>query len=159
MRSSQYLKRCLLDQLSVVNRYYINQQGGNDVPMPSENAAPANSDPIPRSHNYNLSLMSQISLSYIAHPLYPPQNNPITPPKSIPRKSNQAFFFPASTALAFAAFFRLLRIITTLKKLPTTAEPKSIRMTGMRMAQTRGGKKSWRGWPWSTNGWWGKRVR
>ena len=28
-----------------------------------------------------------------------------------------------------------------------------MRMTGMRMAQTRGGKKSWRGCPWSTNGW------
>lgn len=26
-------------------------------------------------------------------------------------------------------------------------------MTGMRMAQTRGGKKSWRGWPGSTKGW------
>ncbi len=29
-------------------------------------------------------------------------------------------------------------------------------MTGMRMAQTRGGKKSWRGWPGSTKGWVGR---
>ena len=27
-----------------------------------------------------------------------------------------------------------------------------MRMTGMRIAQTRGGKRSWRGWPWSTKG-------
>jgi hypothetical protein len=47
--------------------------------------------------------------------------------------------------LAFAAFFLLLRIMTTLRNDPTTAEPRRMRMTGMRMAQTRGGKKFWRG--------------
>jgi hypothetical protein len=52
----------------------------------------------------------------------------------------QAFFFPA--ALAFAAFFLLLRIITMPKKEPTTAEPKRVRITGMRIAHTRGGKRS-----------------
>lgn len=61
-----------------------------------------------------------------------------------------AFFLPA--ALAFAALFLLLRIITTLKKEPTTAEPSNIRMTGMRIAQTRGGKTFWRGWSESTKG-------
>ncbi|KAK0623556.1 hypothetical protein B0T14DRAFT_536419 [Immersiella caudata] len=49
------------------------------------------------------------------------------------------FFFAA--ALALAAFFLLLRIMTTLRKDPTTAEPRRMRITGMRMAQTRGGKK------------------
>ena len=44
---------------------------------------------------------------------------------------------------AFAAFLRLLRTMTTLRKLPTTAPPSSSRMTGMRMAQTRGGKRDW----------------
>ena len=53
-----------------------------------------------------------------------------------------AFFFPAAAPFAFAAFLRLLLIMTTLKKLPTTAEPSNNRMTGIRMAQTRGRKKS-----------------
>lgn len=53
--------------------------------------------------------------------------------------------FFAAAALALAAFLRLLRIMTTLKKEPTTADPRSTRMTGMRMAQTRGGKTFWRG--------------
>jgi hypothetical protein len=57
-----------------------------------------------------------------------------------------------AAALALAAFFLLLRIITTLRKDPTTAEPRRIRMTGMRMAQTRGGKKFWSGWSESTKG-------
>ena len=35
------------------------------------------------------------------------------------------------------------RTMTTLRKLPTTAPPSSSRMTGMRMAQTRGGKRDW----------------
>lgn len=61
-----------------------------------------------------------------------------------------AFFFAA--ALALAAFFLLLRIMTTPRNDPTTAEPRSRRMTGMRMAQTRGGKKPWRGWTASTKG-------
>lgn len=55
----------------------------------------------------------------------------------------QAFFFPA--ALAFAAFFLLLRIITIPRNEPTTAEPNNVRITGMRIAQTRGGNRSWRG--------------
>lgn len=42
--------------------------------------------------------------------------------------------------------------MTTLRKEPTTAEPSRTRMTGMRMAQTRGGKKFWRGWSESTKG-------
>jgi hypothetical protein len=46
----------------------------------------------------------------------------------------------------------LLRTITTLKKLPTTAPPSSRRMTGMRMAQTRGGKRVWMKWESSTKG-------
>jgi hypothetical protein len=54
--------------------------------------------------------------------------------------------------LAFAAFFLLLRIMTTPRKEPTTAEPTRRRMTGMRMAQTRGRKKFWRMWSSSTNG-------
>ena len=45
-------------------------------------------------------------------------------------------------AFAFAAFFLLLLIMTIAKKLPTTADPSSVRMTGMRIAQTRGGKSS-----------------
>jgi len=36
---------------------------------------------------------------------------------------------------------------------PTTAEPSRIRITGMRMAQTRGRKKFWSGWSSSTKGW------
>lgn len=42
--------------------------------------------------------------------------------------------------------------MTTLKKLPTTAMPTRMRITGIRIAQTRGGKRSWSGWPSSTNG-------
>ena len=62
----------------------------------------------------------------------------------------QVFFLAA--AFAFAAFFLLLLIITIPINVPTTAQPSSARITGMRMAQTRGGKKSWRGWPGSTKG-------
>lgn len=61
-------------------------------------------------------------------------------------------FFFAAAALAFAAFFLLLRIMTTPRKEPTTAEARRMRMTGMRTAQTRGGKKFWRGWSESTKG-------
>lgn len=61
-----------------------------------------------------------------------------------------AFFLLA--AFAFATFFRLLLIITTLKNDPTTAEPSSVRITGMRIAHTRGGKRLCRGWPSSTKG-------
>jgi hypothetical protein len=63
----------------------------------------------------------------------------------------QDFFF-AAAALAFAAFFLLLLIITIARNEPTTAEPRRVRMTGMRMAQTLGGKKLWSGWPSSTKG-------
>jgi hypothetical protein len=63
---------------------------------------------------------------------------------------DHAFFFAA--ALALAAFFLLLRIMTTLRKEPTTAEPSRMRMTGRRMAQTRGGKKFCKGWSESTKG-------
>lgn len=60
-----------------------------------------------------------------------------------PSLNPYAFFFAA--AFAFAAFFRLLRIMTTLRKEPTTAQPRRRRMTGIRIAHTRGGKKFWRG--------------
>lgn len=63
----------------------------------------------------------------------------------------QVFFFAA--ALALAAFFLLLLIITIPINVPTTAEARRVRKTGMRIAQTRGGKRSWSGWPGSTNGW------
>jgi hypothetical protein len=53
---------------------------------------------------------------------------------------------------ALAALFLLLLTITTLKKLPITAPPRRRRMTGMRMAQTRGGKRDWMGWESSTKG-------
>jgi len=59
------------------------------------------------------------------------------------------FFSP----IVFAAFFRLLRIITTLRNVPTTAEPSRIKMTGMRMAHTRGRKRECREWSSSTKGW------
>jgi hypothetical protein len=42
--------------------------------------------------------------------------------------------------------------MTTLRKDPTTAHPSKTRITGMRIAQTRGGKKFWRGWSESTKG-------
>lgn len=51
-------------------------------------------------------------------------------------------FFLEATAFAFAAFLRLLRIMTTPRKLPTTVDPRSTRITGIRMAQTLGGKTS-----------------
>ena len=61
-------------------------------------------------------------------------------------------FFFAAAARAFAAFFRLLLIMTMARKDPTTADPRSVRMTGMRIAHTRGGKKLCKGWPSSTKG-------
>jgi hypothetical protein len=69
---------------------------------------------------------------------------------SLSSPNRYAFFFPA--AFAFAALFLLLRIITTLKKEPTTADPKRMRITGIRIAQTRGGKTFCRGWSESTKG-------
>jgi hypothetical protein len=59
-----------------------------------------------------------------------------------------AFF----ACFAFNAFFLLLLIMTTERNEPTTAEPRRIRMTGMRIAQTLGGKRLWRGCSSSTNG-------
>lgn len=53
---------------------------------------------------------------------------------------------------AFSAFLRLLRIITSDKNDPTTAIPNKIKITGIRIAQTRGGKREWSAWSSSTNG-------
>lgn len=53
----------------------------------------------------------------------------------MPNSLSYCFF----CARSFAAFFRLLLIMTMARKLPTTALPRSVRMTGIRMAQTRGG--------------------
>jgi hypothetical protein len=50
-------------------------------------------------------------------------------------------FYEAFFCLALSAFFRLLLIMTTERKLPTTVVPRMMRMTGMRMAQTRGRKR------------------
>lgn len=55
-------------------------------------------------------------------------------------------------ALALAAFFLLLRIMTIPRKLPTTADASNMSMTGMRMAQTRGGKSECSAWSSSTKG-------
>jgi hypothetical protein len=60
-----------------------------------------------------------------------------------PNQNSSHCAFTCCALAAFAAFFLLLRTITTLKKLPTTAPPSSRRITGMRMAQTRGGKRVW----------------
>jgi hypothetical protein len=62
----------------------------------------------------------------------------------------QAFFLAA--ALALSAFILLLCIITTPRNEPTTADPRRMRITGIRIAQTRGGKTFWRGWSESTKG-------
>lgn len=62
----------------------------------------------------------------------------------------EVFFVLA--ARAFAAFFRLLLIMTMLKNDPTTAEPSSVNITGILIAQTRGGNRSCSGWPGSTKG-------
>lgn len=51
------------------------------------------------------------------------------------------FVFLAAAALALAAFFLLLLIITMPRNDPTIVVPRSVRMTGMRMAQTRGGNR------------------
>jgi hypothetical protein len=42
--------------------------------------------------------------------------------------------------------------MTTERKLPTTVLKRRIRITGIRIAQTRGGKRLWRGWSSSTKG-------
>lgn len=80
----------------------------------------------------------------------------LDPPALLPDRlpTFQPFFFPAAAAAAFpfAVFFRWLWIMTMLRKLPTTATPNRMRITGMRIAQTRGGKRSCSGWPGSTKG-------
>jgi hypothetical protein len=60
--------------------------------------------------------------------------------------------FDFFAAAAFAAFFLLLRIMTIDRNEPTTVEARRVRMTGMRMAQTRGGKRVCKGWVSSTKG-------
>lgn len=60
--------------------------------------------------------------------------------------------FFAAAARALAAFFLLLLIITIAKKEPTTVDPRRVRITGIRIAHTRGGKRPCRGWSSSTNG-------
>jgi hypothetical protein len=62
------------------------------------------------------------------------------------------FDFFAAAACAFAAFLRLLLIMTIERNDPTIVDASSVRMTGMRMAQTRGGKMPCNGWSSSTNG-------
>jgi hypothetical protein len=66
----------------------------------------------------------------------------------MPHKNVYAFF----ADFALSAFFLLLRIMTTERNEPTTAEPRRMMITGMRIAQTRGGKSAWRGWSSSTKG-------
>lgn len=51
------------------------------------------------------------------------------------------FVFLAAATLALAAFFLLLLIITIPRNDPTIVVPRRVRMTGMRMAQTRGGNR------------------
>lgn len=87
-------------------------------------------------------------------PSFPPIPSPESPSYTHP--SHCAFCCCALAALA--AFLRLLRTMTTLRKLPTTAPPSSSRMTGMRMAQTRGGKRDWIACESSTKGCEGGRV-
>jgi hypothetical protein len=43
--------------------------------------------------------------------------------------------------------------MTVERKLPTMVPKRIIRITGMRMAQTRGRKSEWRMWSSSTKGW------
>ena len=66
-------------------------------------------------------------------------------PTLIPTDVCHEAFLPTAAALAFAAFFLLLLIITMPRNDPTTAEPSRVRMTGIRIAQTRGGKRLWSG--------------
>lgn len=61
-----------------------------------------------------------------------------------PRALNHFDFF-AAAALAFAALFRLLLIITMPKKEPTTADPRSVKITGIRIAHTLGGNSDCNG--------------
>ena len=69
-------------------------------------------------------------------------------------------FFAFYVVLAFfALFFAFDRIMTMLRKLPTTATPRRTIITGILIAQTRGRKKSWSGWSSSTNGCFEKRKK
>lgn len=80
-------------------------------------------------------------LRYFQHAKTVSESHTILPPillKFPCKDQSYAFFFPA--AFALSALFRLLRIITTLKNEPTTADANRIKMTGIRIAQTRGGK-------------------
>jgi hypothetical protein len=72
--------------------------------------------------------------------------------KEDPASFSSYFVFFAAAARAFAAFFLLLLIITMARNVPTTAEARRVRITGIRIAQTRGGKRLCRGWSSSTNG-------
>lgn len=78
----------------------------------------------------------------------PARTTPFRPFALLQRVLQLAFF-----CLALSAFFLLLRIMTTERKLPTTVLKRITRMTGMRIAQTRGGKKECSGWSSSTKGW------
>jgi hypothetical protein len=82
-----------------------------------------------------------------------------TSPKSSLSFKHYCAFCCCCALAALAAFLRLLRTMTTLRKLPTTAPPSSSRMTGMRMAQTRGGKRDWIACESSTKGCWKWLVR
>jgi hypothetical protein len=72
--------------------------------------------------------------------------------KEDPASFSPYFVFFAAAARAFAAFFLLLLIMTMARNVPTTAEARRVRITGIRIAQTRGGKRLCRGWSSSTNG-------
>ncbi len=61
--------------------------------------------------------------------------------RTITRIPDAASIYEVFFCLALSAFFRLLLIMTTERKLPTTVVPRIRRMTGMRMAQTRGRKR------------------
>jgi hypothetical protein len=58
------------------------------------------------------------------------------------RPSPETYFvFFAAAAFALAAFFLLLLIMTIERKDPTIVDASSVRMTGILIAQTRGGKR------------------
>ena len=67
---------------------------------------------------------------------------------AVQRVAYDAFF-----CWALSAFLRLLLIMITDRKEPTTVVNSTIRITGMRMAQTRGRKSECSRWSSSTKGW------
>jgi hypothetical protein len=73
--------------------------------------------------------------------------------------SAEGIVYEAFFCWALRAFLRLLRIMTTDRKEPTTVEKRTMRMTGMRMAQTRGRKSECSRWSSSTKGWAGQYGR